>query len=103
MSDKFEKAVEIVQELSKYPSIQPTDGKKLQLYGWYKTVTVGTVDRVRPSLLDQKGQAKWDAWNEAQTTLGTDCKRLYVEKVVEVLERHNVGKLGPGSRDGRGS
>ncbi|CAG8686738.1 11654_t:CDS:2, partial [Acaulospora colombiana] len=87
----------LVQELAPGESAQPTADEKLlavpllalmhytKLITTLHLVTVGAVDRVRPGLLHPEGQAKWDAWSEAQTTPGEDCKRLYVEKVIEVI------------------
>lgn len=76
-----------MQELPKDGPIQPTASDKLQLYGWYKTATVGAVDRAQPGLLDLEGKDKWNAWNEAQTTPAGDCKKAYVNKLIEILEQ----------------
>ncbi|KXN83651.1 Acyl-CoA-binding domain-containing protein 2 [Leucoagaricus sp. SymC.cos] len=39
---------------------------KLELYGLFKTVTVGSTPTTsRPSIFDITGRAKWDAWNAA--------------------------------------
>lgn len=36
----------------------------LQIYSLFKQGTVGDVNTARPGLLDQKGRAKWDAWEK---------------------------------------
>lgn len=86
MADKFDTAAQIVQSLPKDGPVQPTVEDKLLFYGWYKSVTVGAVDHTRPRLMDFEGKAKWDAWNAAQTTPTNECKRLYVQKLIAILE-----------------
>ncbi len=41
-----------------------TDDELLQIYGLFKQGTEGDVHTNRPGILDQKGRAKWDAWEK---------------------------------------
>ncbi|KAL5485784.1 ACB1 [Sanghuangporus weigelae] len=85
---KFQKAVEIVQGLPKDGPVKPTQDEQLFFYKYYKQATIGDVDVPRPSgLLDFTGKAKWDAWSEVKGTSKEDAQKLYVEKLLEILEK----------------
>lgn len=60
----FDKAVEEVKHLK----IKPSDDEMLFIYSRYKQVTVGDINTEWPGILDFKGEAKWDAWNEPKGT-----------------------------------
>ena len=84
MTDKakyFEKAaadvVKHVKELS--------DEKKLKLYGLYKQATMGDINIEKPGMLDFKGKAKWNAWNEEKGKDKEVAKKEYVEFVLPLL------------------
>ncbi|MEZ4271442.1 MAG: acyl-CoA-binding protein [Myxococcota bacterium] len=56
--EEFQEAQMRVKSLTAAPGTEHL----LQLYGWYKQATVGDVSGKRPSMLDMKGRAKYDAW-----------------------------------------
>lgn len=60
---EFDKAVEDVKHLK----IKPAD-KMLFIYSHYKRLTVGDIDTEWPGMLDFKGKAKWEDWNELKGT-----------------------------------
>ena len=55
----------------------PSDKQKLRLYGLYKTVRTGSVDRSRPGAFQLVARAKWDAWKAAES-LSKDAAMLQV-------------------------
>ncbi|XP_060267163.1 acyl-CoA-binding protein isoform X1 [Ovis aries] len=57
---EFDKAAEEVKQLK----TKPADEEMLFIYSHYKQATVGDINTERPGMLDFKGKAKWDAWNE---------------------------------------
>ncbi|KAK3255738.1 hypothetical protein CYMTET_35092, partial [Cymbomonas tetramitiformis] len=58
---------------------------KLSLYGLYKQSLCGPCDAEQPSLIDQVGRAKWDAW-KACSHIDPDVACLkYVERVTEIF------------------
>ncbi|CAG8610658.1 13236_t:CDS:2 [Acaulospora morrowiae] len=73
--------------LNKHPNINISNDVKLQLYGAYKVATIGACNTPRPSLLDFRGRAKWDAWNELGGISKEAAMNIYIEKV----EAENVG------------
>ncbi|PAV16569.1 acyl- -binding protein [Pyrrhoderma noxium] len=85
---KFNKAVSIVQNLPKDGPVKPTQDEQLYFYKYYKQATIGDANVPRPTgLLDFTGKAKWDAWNEVKGTSAEEAQRLYVEKLLEILEK----------------
>ena len=73
LQERFEASAEAAKSLPKKPS----NDTLLKLYGLYKQATVGDINTSRknfsvtilksiekPGLLDQKGRAKWSAWEK---------------------------------------
>jgi acyl-CoA-binding protein len=60
LRDDFESAQRRVKSLKSTPS----NDELLELYGLYKQASVGDVQGARPSMLDFKGRAKYDAWQK---------------------------------------
>lgn len=82
----FDKAAEEVKHLKS----KPEDNEMLFLYSRYKQATVGDVDKERPGLMDLKGRAKWDAWNELKGTAREDAMKAYVSKVEELKQKYGI-------------
>jgi len=76
MSEAFLKAADEVKTLT-----HGTDEDKLEVYKWYKQVTVGDCNTVRPGALDFTGKAKWDAWNGVKGTSKDEAEAKYIAKV----------------------
>ncbi|XP_062040860.1 acyl-CoA-binding protein [Lepus europaeus] len=83
---EFEKAAEEVKNLK----TKPADAEMLFIYSHYKQATVGDVNTERPGLLDLKGKAKWDAWNELKGTSKESAMRAYVDKVEELKQKYGI-------------
>ncbi|CAG8478483.1 9753_t:CDS:2 [Cetraspora pellucida] len=73
--------------LNKHSNIKLSDEIKLKLYGTYKAATIGTCNAPKPSLLDFRGRAKWDSWNELGEISKEDAKQRYID----ILEQAKVG------------
>jgi len=84
---KFEAAVKIVQSLPKDGAIKPSQDDQLYFYKYYKQATIGDVNIPRPGMLDFAGKAKWDAWDSVKGTATEEAKKLYVEKLLEILNK----------------
>jgi diazepam-binding inhibitor (GABA receptor modulating acyl-CoA-binding protein) len=90
---EFDKAAEDVKNLTKKPS----DDQLLKIYGLFKrkltkTIllkyllisvegTVGDVNTSRPGMLDLKGKAKWDAWEQNKGKSKEHAQQEYVALV----------------------
>ncbi|XP_050304530.1 acyl-CoA-binding protein homolog isoform X2 [Anthonomus grandis grandis] len=81
LDENFNKAAENVKNLKSKPS----DNDLLELYALFKQATVGDVNTDRPGMLDLKGKAKWDAWNERKGMSQTEAKEKYIAKVESLI------------------
>ncbi|XP_061044581.1 acyl-CoA-binding protein-like [Eubalaena glacialis] len=82
---EFEKAAEEVKHLK-----TKSADDMLFIYSCYKQATVGDINTERPGMLDLKGKAKWDAWNELEGTSREDAMKAYVDKVEELKKKYGM-------------
>jgi len=83
VEEKFKQSEQIVKTLNK----RPTNNELLKLYALFKQATVGDISGKRPSLINVKERAKWDAWKAIEGTEKNSAMENYcntVEKLVEV-------------------
>ncbi|CAJ0752027.1 1674_t:CDS:2 [Entrophospora sp. SA101] len=59
---------------------------KLQLYANFKIATVGNCNTSKPSLLDFRGRAKWDAWKEKDDITKEQAMLQYIDIVEKANE-----------------
>ncbi|XP_002736654.1 acyl-CoA-binding protein-like [Saccoglossus kowalevskii] len=85
-SDAFNKAAEDVKNLK----TRPSDAEMLKLYALFKQTSVGDCNTDRPGMLDFKGKAKWDAWNEKKGTSQADAEAKYIELVEELKGKYGM-------------
>ena len=90
----FEDAVAYV---SKHGDNLPNQAK-LQLYGLFKQATVGPCNTSKPSLIDQVGRAKWDAWAKFAEMPSELAKLLYLEVTASLFPEF-AGDDGDGSSE----
>jgi acyl-CoA-binding protein len=88
---RFERAAQMVQNLASSSSggttVRPTNAEQLQLYAFYKQATLGDVKGSRPSVFDQTGRAKWDAWLNRRGMSKGDAMQEYILTLASVLKR----------------
>ena len=86
MSAEFLKAAEDIKSLTS----RPTDEEFLELYKFYKQVTVGDCNTTRPGMFDIKGKYKWDAWNSLKGTITKeDAEKKYIALVAELIAKYS--------------
>lgn len=57
----------------------------LELYGLFKTATVGKCDTKRPGMFDFVGRSKWDRWCKISSQINSlEAKQRYIKLVKEV-------------------
>ena len=62
-----------------------TNDQALQIYGCFKQASAGDVNIGRPGIFDQKGRAKWDAWDSKKGLSQDEAKTQYVNTAKSVL------------------
>jgi diazepam-binding inhibitor (GABA receptor modulator, acyl-CoA-binding protein) len=77
LKTRFEAAVRGVRELKK----QPSSHELLELYALYKQATIGDVRGPRPSALDIRARAKYEAWAKAKGVTADKAMERYVALV----------------------
>jgi diazepam-binding inhibitor (GABA receptor modulator, acyl-CoA-binding protein) len=81
---KFKKAAEDIQNVSK----RPTDKELLNLYALYKQATDGDVSGKRPSMINVKGRAKYDAWDKLKGLSQDESKKDYIDLVEKLKKKY---------------
>ncbi|CAO3594705.1 unnamed protein product [Absidia cylindrospora] len=84
VQQRYNKALQIVQHLPS-SSFQPTKEQKLQLYAFYKQVSIGNVNTARPGLFDMVGRAKWDAWKKLEGLNKLEAQHCYVDILLQAV------------------
>ncbi|MDX2053782.1 MAG: acyl-CoA-binding protein [Polyangiaceae bacterium] len=82
--DDFELAQTEVKQLK----ATPAPNELLTLYAFFKQATVGDVSGARPGMLDFKGRAKFDAWEQKKGQSKDACMQGYVDFVAELKRRY---------------
>lgn len=77
LQDDFDAARERSQRFADKPSIDAM----LELYALYKQGAFGDVTGARPSVLDIRGRAKYDAWAAKKGMSRDDAMRAYIALV----------------------
>lgn len=62
MDEKFNLAVKTINSLH----INPSNEINLKIYAYFKQSCEGNISFERPSILNLKGRAKWDAWKKLE-------------------------------------
>jgi len=86
-TDRFAEAQQRVKTLSKTPDSTAL----LELYGLYKQATAGDVSGKRPSMLDIKGRAKYDAWEGRKGMTGPQAEEAYATLVDRLVKADGAG------------
>ncbi|KAI9357475.1 acyl CoA binding protein-domain-containing protein [Pilaira anomala] len=84
ISQRYNKALYIVQHLPNSSNVQPTKDQRLELYSYYKQVSQGNLKTPRPGIFDVVGRAKWDAWKKLEGMTELEAKHAYVEILLQV-------------------
>ncbi|GAA5805554.1 hypothetical protein HPULCUR_011073 [Helicostylum pulchrum] len=84
ISQRYNKALYIVQHLPNSSNVQPTKDQRLELYSFYKQVSQGNINTPRPGIFDVVGRAKWDAWKKLEGITELKAKHAYVEILLQV-------------------
>ncbi|CAK0785730.1 Acyl-CoA-binding domain-containing protein 3 [Coccomyxa viridis] len=84
VQEDFDKAAEEAKGLPDGTS----NDDKLSLYGLFKQGTVGDVDTGKPGIFDQKGRAKWDAWNAKKGMEKETAQKEYIALVRSLQEKY---------------
>jgi len=80
LKKQFENAVRRVREVTE----QPSSHELLELYALYKQATSGDITGPRPSALDFRARAKYEAWTRAKGLTADKAMGRYIELVTRL-------------------
>ena len=83
-SKEFEEAAAKVKGLT----VRPSNEELLELYGYFKQVTVGDVNTSRPGMFSIKERAKWDNWETRKGISKEDAEKAYIKLVEELVAKY---------------
>jgi diazepam-binding inhibitor (GABA receptor modulator, acyl-CoA-binding protein) len=83
-NDAFEQAQSEVHRLPQTPS----NDELLELYALYKQATIGDASGKRPSMLEFRARAKYDAWIKCAGTTKADAQTRYVNLVARLKAKY---------------
>lgn len=86
IQEKFEKAVNVIRNLPKNGSYQPSHELQLRFYAYYKQATEGPNDHPKPNFWEVVKKAKWDAWAKLGNMTKEEAMMHYVEELRKIVE-----------------
>tara|TARA_B100000925_G_scaffold291892_1_gene282232 strand:+ start:3317 stop:3586 length:270 start_codon:yes stop_codon:yes gene_type:complete len=86
IEEKFKQSEDTVKSLKK----RPTNDELLTLYALFKQATQGDVFGSRPSLINVKARAKWDAWKKLTGVQKDQAMENYSSTVEELVSRYGI-------------
>uniref|UniRef100_A0A8D8SEE7 Acyl-CoA-binding domain-containing protein 5A n=2 Tax=Cacopsylla melanoneura TaxID=428564 RepID=A0A8D8SEE7_9HEMI len=84
--EKFHAAVNVIRNLPKSGSYQPSHDLMLRFYSYFKQATEGPCKQPKPGFWDVVRKAKWDAWKKLADMSKEDAMKGYVEELRKIVE-----------------
>lgn len=83
---RFQAAVDVIHNLPKNGSYQPSYGVMLRFYSLYKQAVCGPCNVARPGFWDPVGRYKWDAWSSLGEMSSESAMAAYVDEMKKVAQ-----------------
>jgi len=74
MEEQFDLAIQSINNLR----TKPSNDNLIKLYSFFKQAREGNVSFERPSILNLRGRAKWDAWKKLENMAKQDAMANYI-------------------------
>lgn len=84
--ERFNAAVNVIRNLPKNGSYQPSNAMMLTFYAYFKQATEGPCKQTKPNFWDVVGRAKWDAWKALGEMSRDRAMHLYVDELKKIIE-----------------
>ncbi|XP_055846750.1 acyl-CoA-binding protein homolog [Episyrphus balteatus] len=84
LDERFNAAAVKVKTFTK----RPTDSELLQLYALFKQASIGDNNTSKPGMLDLKGRAKWESWNDLKGKAQDAAKEEYIALVESLSQKY---------------
>lgn len=90
LQDRFQLAVQTVQNLPSSGPAERNNMEKLQFYAFYKQATEGPNKKSKPYMIDVVNRAKWEAWNSLGSMSSQDAMQKYINLFLEAMSSANL-------------
>ncbi|GLH00117.1 Uncharacterized protein GBIM_06572 [Gryllus bimaculatus] len=84
--EKFRAAVNVIKNLPKNGSYQPSHDLMLRFYAYFKQATEGPCKAPRPAFWEVVKKMKWDAWSRLGNMPREEAMDNYVEELKKVTQ-----------------
>ncbi|XP_063707592.1 acyl-CoA-binding domain-containing protein 5-like [Culicoides brevitarsis] len=84
--ERFKAAVNVIRNLPKNGSYQPSSAMMLQFYSYFKQATEGPCKGARPAFWDVVGRAKYDSWKALGDMSKEQAMNNYVGELRKIVE-----------------
>lgn len=84
--EKFNAAVNVIRNLPKNGSYQPSHDLMLKFYSYYKQATEGPCNDPKPGFWEVVKKAKWVAWSKLGNMSKEEAMKNYVEELKKIVE-----------------
>ncbi|GFG37502.1 hypothetical protein Cfor_09564 [Coptotermes formosanus] len=84
--EKFRAAVNVIRNLPKNGSYQPSHELMLRFYSYFKQATEGPCVAPRPAFWEVVKKMKWEAWNRLGNMSQEEAMNNYVEELKKIVE-----------------
>ncbi|XP_069703645.1 acyl-CoA-binding domain-containing protein 4 isoform X1 [Periplaneta americana] len=84
--EKFRAAVNVIRNLPKNGSYQPSHELMLRFYAYFKQATEGPCMASRPAFWEVVKKMKWDAWTKLGNMSREEAMNNYVEELKKIVE-----------------
>lgn len=84
--EKFRAAVNVIRNLPKNGSYQPSHELMLRFYSYFKQATEGPCMAPRPAFWEVVKKMKWEAWNRLGNMSQEEAMNNYVEELKKIVE-----------------
>lgn len=84
--ERFNAAVNVIRNLPKNGSYQPSNDMMLRFYSYFKQATLGPCTQKKPAFWDVVNKAKWDAWKSLGQLPREEAMKRYVEELRKIIE-----------------
>ncbi|CAG8651432.1 16979_t:CDS:2 [Dentiscutata erythropus] len=89
-NEAFDNAAQDFEKIVTQHSSSISNEEQLAGYGLFKQSTVGDINTSKPNILDQKGRAKWDAWNSRKGLSKEEAQSQYVDLIAQYKEKYPI-------------
>lgn len=84
--EKFYAAVNVIRNLPKSGSYQPSNDMMLKFYSFFKQATEGPCKKDKPGFWDVVNRAKWEAWKKLGDMPKEEAMQSYVNELHKIVE-----------------